>query len=101
MSFAVWYEYVAGINPALVAEAGSAAHGGARLDDDAIYSVPEKHIAEIDEAAAQRISSKMQRIVDGVVSSRPRPATGRRASAGRRSRARPSAADRATARWKG
>jgi diguanylate cyclase len=66
VSFAVWYEYVAGINPALVAELDQLARGGARLDDDAIYSVYEKHIAEIDEAAAQRISSKMQRIVDGV-----------------------------------
>jgi diguanylate cyclase len=66
VSFAVWYEYVAGINPALVAELDQLTRSGARLDDETIYSVYEKHIAEIDEAAAQRISSKVQRIVDGV-----------------------------------
>jgi diguanylate cyclase len=65
-SFAVWYEYAAGINPPLAAELDEISRGGMRLDDDAVYAIYNKHIAEMDEAAAQRISSRVQRIVDGV-----------------------------------
>ncbi len=66
VSYAVWYEYVAGINPRLSAEIDALSRDGARLSGEATYALYRKHIAELDEEASRRISTKVQRIVDQV-----------------------------------
>lgn len=63
VSYAVWYEYVAGINPALKAEVDSLTQKGRRLSDASTYALYHKHIACLDEEASRRISSSVQQIV--------------------------------------
>ena len=66
VSYALWYEYVAGINPRLNAEVDVLTKDGARLSDEAVNALYRKHIADIDEETSRRITSNVQRIVDRV-----------------------------------
>ena len=66
VSYAVWYEYVAGINPRLNAEVDALTKDGARLNDEAANALYRKHIADLDEETSRRITSNVQRIVDQV-----------------------------------
>lgn len=63
VSYALWYEYVAGINPALKAEVDALTQGGGRLSDEMTYALYRKHIADLDEESSQRISTSVQQIV--------------------------------------
>jgi diguanylate cyclase len=66
VSYAVWYEYVAGINPALTAELDGLNRTKVRLNDEMVFALYRRHIAEIDDATAERISNQVQRIVHRV-----------------------------------
>jgi diguanylate cyclase len=63
LTFAVWYEHLAGINRGLSEAVERCLQGGARLDDDAVQTLHREHIAEIDEATAQRVSADFGRVM--------------------------------------
>jgi diguanylate cyclase len=63
VSYALWYEYVAGINPALKTEVHALTQDGGRLSDEQTYRLYRKHIADLDEEASRRISTSVQQIV--------------------------------------
>ncbi|MBS4096962.1 MAG: diguanylate cyclase [Sulfuricella sp.] len=63
ISYAVWYEYVAGINPLLTASLDEMMKTGLVLDEEVTHSLYQKHIAEIDEEVAKRVSSGFQRVL--------------------------------------
>lgn len=63
ISYAVWYEYVAGINPTLKADIDALVEKGVVLDENTTFSLHQKHIAELDEEAAQRVSAGLQNVL--------------------------------------
>lgn len=63
LSYAVWYEFVAGINPALKAVLEEMAQQGKKLDDTTTAELYYRHIAEVDAEVAQRISHGFQRVL--------------------------------------
>ena len=63
LSYAVWYEYVAGNNPSLTASIDARTRQGALLDEAATAELFRKHIAELDEELAQRVSEGFQKIM--------------------------------------
>jgi diguanylate cyclase len=66
VTFALWYEYAAGINPMLNAAIDQRVSEGGRIDDDAVAQLHAAHIAPVDEAAMNRISTDMQRVMEGL-----------------------------------
>lgn len=63
VSYAVWYEYVAGNNPSLRACVDLHTQNGGVLDEKTTTEIFRKHIAELDEAAAQRVSDGFRKII--------------------------------------
>jgi diguanylate cyclase len=66
MAFAVWYEYVAGINAKLTRLLDERLQGGMPIDDDVIARLYGDAIAEADHDAVQRISTELQRVMSGM-----------------------------------
>lgn len=64
--YSVWYEVVSGINSGLKAAIEEITVKGDVLDDVTTAALFRKHIAEIDEKTAQRISSGFQQVLDNV-----------------------------------
>lgn len=64
VSYAVWYEVVAGINPALKAAVDERLAQGQKLDDDGTADLFRRYIADIDENEAERINESFQRILN-------------------------------------
>jgi diguanylate cyclase len=69
VAYAVWYEYVAGVNEELrsavdrlIAEKGS-------LDENATYDVFKHHVAEVDPETARRVADGFQRVLTGMAES--------------------------------
>ncbi len=69
VSYAVWYEYVAGINPSLRQSVDELTQGGKVLDDAAVDKLYRDHIAEIDETTAQRISQGIEKVMGDISTS--------------------------------
>ena len=67
VSFTLWYEYAAGINPKLQAAVDLIVAEQPRLGDEAIGKLYDDHIAPTSEAAMQQISTELQRVMNGVV----------------------------------
>ena len=67
ITFALWYEYAAGINPPLNAALDRRVSEGGRIDDEAVAELHAAHIAPIGEDAMSRISTDMQRVMEGLV----------------------------------
>jgi diguanylate cyclase len=65
-SYAIWYEYVAGINPALQAEIDALLIGNARLNDETTYTLYGRHVADFDAKTALRIGDSVSHLVDQV-----------------------------------
>ncbi|MCK9388439.1 MAG: GGDEF domain-containing protein [Sulfuritalea sp.] len=63
VSYAVWYEYVAGNNSSLRASIDDHTQNGAILDEKTTAEIFRKHIAELDEDAARRVSEGFQKIM--------------------------------------
>ncbi len=63
VSYAVWYEYVAGINPQLKSSLDELQKKGAPLDEETVYSLHQKYIAEIDDEVAKHVTSGFQRVL--------------------------------------
>lgn len=66
VTFTLWYEYVAGINPALAGAIDQALKEGLNLDDAVVVSLYQKHIAPADEAVMAQISGEMERLLASV-----------------------------------
>lgn len=69
VSFSVWYEYVAGSNPALKAAIDEHLQNGEVLDEKLTYDLYNKHVAEINEQVAQQFSDGFQRVLAEMSSS--------------------------------
>lgn len=69
VTFAVWYELVAGINPLLQAAVDRLQAEGGALDDAAIARLYQQHVAPPDEATIERIGGRMQRVMNSVAQS--------------------------------
>jgi diguanylate cyclase len=65
-SYAIWYEYVAGINPALQAEIDALLIGNARLNDETTYTLYGRYVADFDAKTALRIGDSVSHLVDQV-----------------------------------
>ncbi len=63
VSYAVWYEYVAGSNKPLKAAIDELTRGGARLDEAATVDLFHRYIADFDEQLSQRLSSGFDRVM--------------------------------------
>jgi diguanylate cyclase len=63
VSYAVWYEYVAGNNGPLRAAVDHHLQDGAVLDEKATFEIFRKHVAELDHDLAQRVSDGFQKVL--------------------------------------
>jgi diguanylate cyclase len=63
VTYAVWYEYVAGRNQALRQAIDSLTQNGKQLDEAATNALFRKHVAELDEATAQRVTTGLQKVM--------------------------------------
>jgi diguanylate cyclase len=63
VSYAVWYEYVAGRNAKLKARIDDAMKEGVLLDEEGTHSLFQEHIAELDHELAQRVSEGFQKVM--------------------------------------
>ncbi len=63
ISYAVWYEYVSGINPDIRKAVDDVSANGKTLDEDTVYALYSQHVAEADEAKVQRISASVQEVL--------------------------------------
>ncbi|MBK7952720.1 MAG: GGDEF domain-containing protein [Candidatus Accumulibacter sp.] len=68
-SYAIWYEYVAGINPDLQVAIDSRLTVAGRLDDETTYGLYSRHVAGLDAQAALRIGDSVSHLVDQVAES--------------------------------
>ncbi len=64
ISYAVWYEYVAGINPGIKAAIDELTRDGSLLDEIATTALFRKYIAEIDEQDAQQVAVGFKRVLE-------------------------------------
>jgi diguanylate cyclase len=69
MTFAVWYEHLAGINPSLSAALDKCLRSAGRLDDQAIAGLHRDHVAEIDPALADRVGGDVERVMLSIADS--------------------------------
>jgi diguanylate cyclase len=63
VSYAVWYEYVAGINKPLKAAIDELTRNSALLDEAAITGLYQKFISDFDEEASQRLRAGFQTVL--------------------------------------
>jgi diguanylate cyclase len=69
VTFTLWYEYVAGINPALTAAMDALLNEGKGMDDGVVIMLYQKHIAPADEAVMAQISGEMGRLLASLAQS--------------------------------
>ena len=67
ITFALWYEYAAGINPKLSEALDGLIASQAPIDDTAIARLYGAHVAPADEEALARVGGEMQRLMTSVV----------------------------------
>jgi diguanylate cyclase len=63
VSYAVWYEYVSGRNEALKAQIDGAAREGKLLDEEATHDLFRKHIVELDQELARRVTDGFRKVM--------------------------------------
>ncbi|MGE5490276.1 MAG: GGDEF domain-containing protein [Actinomycetota bacterium] len=63
ISYAVWYEYVAGTNTALTDYLDRLMADGQVLDDEQTHAIHRQFIAELDEEAARRVAQGFQQVL--------------------------------------
>ena len=69
VSFALWYEHVAGINPALTHALTPLLHSGTRLTDAIVLQLFHRHIAPVDQQAVEQISGRFAQAMVGLAES--------------------------------
>jgi diguanylate cyclase len=62
-SYALWYEYAAGTNPALRTALDAALASGEPLDDDRVYALHAEHVAGREDSAAQKLRAELERML--------------------------------------
>lgn len=66
VSYAVWYEFAAGINARLTQAIERAVQTEPRLGNETLLRLYQKHVAQADSAAMQRISAELQQMMVGM-----------------------------------
>jgi len=69
ISYAVWYEYAAGVNPGLNFELDELTRDGRRLDEQETLSLYSRHIGGLDADGARRLQERFQEILKQMNSS--------------------------------
>jgi diguanylate cyclase len=69
ISYALWYDYVAKVDPLLCAEVDRALALQGKLDEPTTQALFRRHIADIDPDTAQRISEGFGRVLTGIAAS--------------------------------
>ncbi len=69
VSFALWYEHLAGINPALTQALTPLLLGGRRLTDAEVLQLFRSHIAPLDQQAVEKISGRFTQTMIGLAES--------------------------------
>jgi len=69
VTFTLWYEYAAGINVKLSSAVDALVAQQSGIDDATALRLFQEHIVPPDEAAVQRISSELQRVLGGMAQS--------------------------------
>lgn len=69
VSYAVWYDYVAGTNAVLKSEIEDLTRDGQKLDEETTFRLYEKHIAEVDPESMSRLGDSLKRVINEVSSS--------------------------------
>jgi diguanylate cyclase len=77
LSYAVWYEYVSGINPGLRLALDHRLKRDALISEEEIRALYQQHIADPENGAAERLQANLRRVMDEV--SREATAAGQRA----------------------
>ena len=62
-AYAVWYEYLAGINPRLSQAVDARLNDAQPIDDETVERLYREHISDVDEETAQRITSDFNRVM--------------------------------------
>jgi diguanylate cyclase len=79
ISYALWYEYAAGINPALKTDVDKLLSSGVQLDERTVSILYEKYIAKRDDAVSTKLRTELERMLHDL--SRTANATGEQATA--------------------
>jgi diguanylate cyclase len=66
ITYAVWYDYLAGRNSSLKAEVDAAAARQVPLGDELVHTLYTRHIAEAAEQATRRVSDGLREMIDDV-----------------------------------
>ena len=66
MSYAIWYEYVSGMNQALKEELDTLIASGQGLNEKTTQHLYQKHIAEFDEETAKKVSVELKSIISEI-----------------------------------
>ncbi len=69
VSFALWYEHVAGINPGLTQALAPLLQAGTRLDDATVLQLFRAHISPVDQQAVEQISGRIAQAMVGLAES--------------------------------
>ena len=69
LTFTLWYEFAAGVNPQLQAAIEQLVRDKTSLDDEAVTRLYAEHIASADDASLRRISGEMQRVMGSIADS--------------------------------
>ena len=96
VTFAVWYEVVAGTNRRLTAALQQAAKTDPRLGDATMRQLHQRHIMSVEDAELTRLSTEFERVMETVAQSaeHTRPPAMRRMSTPYRRGCRPGSATR-------
>lgn len=62
-SFAIWYEYVAGINPGLQARIDELTRNGVLLDGKMTEDLYRRYVSDIDHETAKRVGQELQKVM--------------------------------------
>ena len=69
VTFTLWYEYAAGINPGLHAALDKLLANKTAIDDIAVAALHDQHIVPNDVAAVQRLGGALQKVMSGIAAS--------------------------------
>jgi len=65
-TYAVWYEFLAGINPRLNAEMNKLLEADAQINNDTAQSLFDRYISEVNPEAQIKFRQNMQKLLDGM-----------------------------------
>ena len=66
VSYAIWFDYVAGTNPALTAAIDEHLARDGALDESATQALFRRHVADVDPESAQRVVDQIHRVLGGI-----------------------------------